>query len=76
MTKNNFQPLRPYEGTAGSIMVTCKATGRRAQWNKAALEGWQADLNGKPFDAYYSPEGIQQLTKEIQLTERLNQNDN
>lgn len=52
-----FVPLRVYEGSAGTLLITCLATKRRAIWNEAARAGWVGDLNGKAYAAYYSPEG-------------------
>ncbi len=52
-----FQPLRVYQGSAGELTVICTKTKARAVWNDAARAGWVADLNGKAFAAYYSPEG-------------------
>lgn len=46
------------DSAAGSITVTCSATGKRLPWNDAARSGWVADLNGPAFNAYYSPEAI------------------
>jgi hypothetical protein len=59
--KYNFTPLQLKEGTAGTIIVVCKATGRRLPWNRAVLAGWVADSNGEAFRAYYSPEGVDQV---------------
>lgn len=56
-----LQPLTvfgPDDSAAGSINVVCKATGKRLPWNAAARAGWVADLNGEPFNAYYSPEAV------------------
>lgn len=50
--------LKHQPGLAGEIKVTCCKTGKRAMWNDAACDGWVADANGKPFHAYYSPEGL------------------
>ncbi len=53
----HFDPLKPAAGSAGELIVVCLVTKARAVWNDAARAGWVADLNGKAFAAYYSPEG-------------------
>lgn len=56
----NLQPLKitaPDDSATGSIYIRCRATGAIKTWNEAARDGWAADLNGKPFRDYYSPEG-------------------
>jgi hypothetical protein len=59
-----LKPLEIYgddNSAKGSIDVRCAKTGKRMRWNDAARAGWVADLDGPAFNAYYSPEGIQQL---------------
>lgn len=61
MSKHKFMSLRPgvEDEWSGAIGVQCCETKRRMAWNDACRAGWVADLNGKPFYAYYSPEGLQ-----------------
>ena len=59
-----LEPLKFSRGTAGTIKVVCKATGKRLPWNEAVLQGWVADLDGRAFGAYYSPEGLDQFKNE------------
>ncbi len=57
--KHRFKPLRlaNESDASGQIGVVCCVTKKRAKWNDACRAGWVADLNGKAFVAYYSPEG-------------------
>lgn len=52
-----FRPLdvQPDENSASAtISIRCNYSGEVARWNDAARAGWVADLNGKPFKAYYN----------------------
>lgn len=42
----------------GQLQICCRETKQRMAWNDACRAGWVADLNGEPFNAYYSPEGL------------------
>ena len=53
-----LEPLLPMEGACGSVYIRCVVTGATAAWNRAAELGWVLDRKGKPFQAYYSPEGL------------------
>ena len=47
------------EGSASAqCAVVCVVTGEKLSWNSAADKGWVADLDGKAFIDYYSPEGL------------------
>lgn len=47
---------------AATIRIRCHVTKETKAWNDAVAAGWQADSEGKPFDSYYSPEGIKALS--------------
>jgi hypothetical protein len=52
--------LKP-EGTASAGQyIKCIQTGVQKSWNEAAKAGWVADLDGKAYLDYYSPEGLTQ----------------
>lgn len=63
-----LEKLKLATGTAGIITVVCAQTGARAIWNDAAAAGWVADLDGKAFNAYYSPAGVEKLKANPQET--------
>lgn len=49
------------EGTAAAGQyIRCIQTGVQMSWNGAAKAGWVADLDGKAYLDYYSPEGLAQ----------------
>lgn len=50
-----LEPILNTPGAAGTLGITCFATGTRAIWNEAAASGWHYDMNGQPGVAYYSP---------------------
>ncbi len=52
-----FIPIRPTSGSGGGLTLVCCVTKTRLIWNDAAAANWVFDANGKPFAAYYSPEG-------------------
>jgi len=47
--------LKPFiEGSpAANANVICCICGTKTSWNRAAKEGWIADLDGEPYNAYY-----------------------
>lgn len=51
----NLKPLQKKLDVAGQITIICCATGKKEIWNNAAADGWHADAEGEPFNAYYSP---------------------
>lgn len=56
---HNFQPLQlqlPEDSVRAQCAIRCKVTGQVLHWNDAVRAGWKADLNGEPFNAYYSPQ--------------------
>jgi hypothetical protein len=46
---------------ANTVIIRCIMTGKRNMWYQAVDEHWVCDLDGKPFAAYYSPEGVKLL---------------
>ena len=62
MGKVRLVPLElKEEGTAAAGQyIRCIQTGIQMSWNGAAKAGWVADLDGKAFLDYYSPEGLAQ----------------
>lgn len=62
----------PDDSSKGSILVTCCVTKARLPWNDAARAGWAADLDGKPFAAYYSPTGARKAERMAAPPETMN----
>jgi hypothetical protein len=53
---HRFEPLKNMGGgSKGNIGVKCKGCGDGGIWDQMADAGWQADLNGEPYKAYYCP---------------------
>ncbi|MCK9434336.1 MAG: hypothetical protein M0R32_05820 [Candidatus Cloacimonetes bacterium] len=62
MGKVRLVPLElmpPTSASAGQY-INCIQTGVQKSWNAAAKAGWVADLDGKAYLDYYSPEGLAQ----------------
>ena len=58
-----LQKLESSENASASAtqIITCLETGIQMSWHRASEKGWYADLDGAPFMAYYSPEGLKRL---------------
>lgn len=55
-----LEPLQPMEEPSASAgqYIRCVITGQMLAWNNAVKAGWVLDRKGKPFEAYYSPDGL------------------
>lgn len=60
MRFSRLESNSPVSASATQI-ITCLETGVQMSWHRAAEQGWHADLDGAPFMAYYSPEGLKRL---------------
>ena len=63
-SKFNFIPLMPASAAGESLDVICCITKARMKWGEARRAGWVADMNGRAFVSYYSPEGRETAEKQ------------
>jgi hypothetical protein len=54
MTFKNMTPPYPDKGGIDPL-VTCFVTGVSIRYSDAVERGWMIDIDGPPFQAYYSP---------------------
>ena len=52
--------LMPENSASAGQYIRCIQTGKTLPWNEASKAGWVADLDGKAYLDYYSPEGLAQ----------------
>ena len=55
--------VMPEGSASASQYIRCCKTGVTLSWNEAARKHWQADLDGEPYQAYYSPQGLGEVMK-------------